>query len=271
MCCSFRLIVEPSASSVHWLTQLKILNLLFQTQMHLRVQQEMSLSKAVCCVSSLTVARWADSLHPATSSHTCEAKNPDTPQFFIHIFLIHSFFYSLFHYGLSQHIKYSPLSRTVGPCLSILNVLFCICQPQTPIPSLSLSPPWQPQACSLCLWLYFCFTWVLNHSVISESLQPCGLYTARLLCPWGFSRQEYWGRLSCPPSGDVPNPGIKPRSPTLQVDSLPSEPPGKPMNIGVSSLSLLQGVFLTQDLNWGLLHGRWILYQLSYQGNSSVS
>ena len=35
--------------------------------------------------------------------------------------------------------------------------------------------------------------------------------------------------LPCPPPGDLPNPGIEPRSPTLQVDSLPSEPPGKPI------------------------------------------
>ena len=39
------------------------------------------------------------------------------------------------------------------------------------------------------------------------------------------------------------------------------------MNTGVDSLSLLQGIFLAQELNQGLLHGRWILYQLSYQGN----
>ena len=44
----------------------------------------------------------------------------------------------------------------------------------------------------------------------------------------GFSRQEYWSRLPCPSPGDLPNPGIEPRSPTLQVDSLSSEPPGKP-------------------------------------------
>ena len=49
-----------------------------------------------------------------------------------------------------------------------------------------------------------------------------------LICPWGFSRQEYWSGLPCPPPGDLPNPGIEPRSPALQVDSLPSEPPGKP-------------------------------------------
>ena len=43
-----------------------------------------------------------------------------------------------------------------------------------------------------------------------------------------FSRQEYWSRLPFPSPGDLPDPGIKPRSPTLQADALPSEPPGKP-------------------------------------------
>ena len=44
----------------------------------------------------------------------------------------------------------------------------------------------------------------------------------------GFPRQEYWSGLSFPSPGDLLNPGIKPGSPALQVDSLPSEPPGKP-------------------------------------------
>ena len=70
-----------------------------------------------------------------------------------------------------------------------------------------------------------------------------------------------------PSPGDLPKPGIKTRSPALQVDSLLSEPPGKPKNIGVSSLSLLQEIFPTQESNWGLQHCRQILYQLSYQGN----
>ena len=61
----------------------------------------------------------------------------------------------------------------------------------------------------------------------------------------------------------------QPRSPTLQVDSLPAEPQGKPKNTGVGSLSLLQGIFPTQELNQGLLHCRWILYQLSYQERES--
>ena len=60
--------------------------------------------------------------------------------------------------------------------------------------------------------------------------------------------------MPCPPTGDLPNPGIEPRSNILQVNSLPSEPPGKPMNTGEGSLSVLQGIFPTQELNWGLLH-----------------
>ena len=43
----------------------------------------------------------------------------------------------------------------------------------------------------------------------------------------GFFRQEYWSGLPFPSPGDLPNPGIKPGSPTLHADALPSEPPGK--------------------------------------------
>ena len=43
----------------------------------------------------------------------------------------------------------------------------------------------------------------------------------------GFSRQEYQSRLPFPSPGDIPDPGIEPRSPALQTDALPSEPPGK--------------------------------------------
>ena len=83
----------------------------------------------------------------------------------------------------------------------------------------------------------------------------------------GFSKQEYWSGLPCPPPGDLPNPWIKPRLRILQVGSLSSEPRGKPKNTGVGSLALLQGIFPTQESNQGLLHCRQILYQLSYQGS----
>ena len=91
-----------------------------------------------------------------------------------------------------------------------------------------------------------------------SSVQLCNSMTGAHQAPLsiGFSRQESWR-------------GIKPRSPVLQADSLSSEPPGKPKNTRVGSLSLLQGNFPTQESNQGLLHCRWILYHLSYQRSSS--
>ena len=86
----------------------------------------------------------------------------------------------------------------------------------------------------------------------------------------GFSRQEYWSGLPLPSPGALPNPEIKHRSSALQTDSLPSEPPRKPKNTGVDSLFLLQGIFLTQEWNCGLLHCRWILYKLSHQGSPRI-
>ena len=47
----------------------------------------------------------------------------------------------------------------------------------------------------------------------------------------GFSRQECWSGLPFPSPGDLPDPGIKPESPALQADALPSEPPGKTKTI----------------------------------------
>ena len=47
----------------------------------------------------------------------------------------------------------------------------------------------------------------------------------------GFSRQECWGGLPFPSPGDLPYPGIEPPSPALQADALPSEPPGKPLEL----------------------------------------
>ena len=95
----------------------------------------------------------------------------------------------------------------------------------------------------------------------------------------GFSRQEYWSGLPFPSPGDLSGPGIEPRSPTLQADALPSEPPGKskyffePLflaggkNTGVGCHSLLQEIFPTQGLNLGFLHYRQTLYCLSHQGS----
>ena len=82
-----------------------------------------------------------------------------------------------------------------------------------------------------------------------------------------LSRPEYWSGQPFPSPVDLPNPGIEPRSPALQEDSLPADPQGKPKNTRVSSLFLLQQLFLIQESNWGFLHCRRIFYQLSYQGS----
>ena len=98
-----------------------------------------------------------------------------------------------------------------------------------------------------CLYLSGCVCAVLSHQVMSDSLQPRGLQPARLLCPWGFSRQEYWSGLPCLPPGDLPNSGIKLSSPALQENLLPTEPPGKPR--GCVCLSRFQGSGLSCNLS----------------------
>ena len=112
---------------------------------------------------------------------------------------------------------------------------------------------------------------LLSHSVVSDSLWPHGLYPARFLCPWDSpGKNTGGGELLCPPPGDLPNSGIGPRSPALQADSSPSEPPGEPKNTGVGNLTLLQGICPTQESNGSLLHCRRILYQRSSQGSPAL-
>ena len=54
------------------------------------------------------------------------------------------------------------------------------------------------------------------------------VYSAASVGSMGFSRQEHWSGLPCPPPGDLPDPGIEPASPALQADSLPTaKPSGK--------------------------------------------
>ena len=68
---------------------------------------------------------------------------------------------------------------------------------------------------------------MLSRSVVSNAVTS---WTVAHQAPlfMGFSRQEYWSRLPFPSPGDLPDPGIEPGSPSLQTDSLPPEPPGKP-------------------------------------------
>ena len=104
-----------------------------------------------------------------------------------------------------------------------------------------------------------------SRSVVSNSLLPHGLYS-----PWSSPGQNTGVVSLFPSPGDLSNPGIEPRSPTLQADSLPAEPEGKPKSTGVGSLSLIQCIFRIQESNQCLPNCRWILYQLSYQGSCYI-
>ena len=70
----------------------------------------------------------------------------------------------------------------------------------------------------------------------AKSLQSCPTLCdpvdRQALLSLGFSRQEYWSGLPFPPPGDLPDPGIKPRSPALQADSLPLNHQGSPQRSG---------------------------------------
>ena len=67
-----------------------------------------------------------------------------------------------------------------------------------------------------------CVCVCISHLVMSNSLQPYGLSVE-------FSRQEYWSGLPFPSPGDLPDAGTELKSPALQADTLPTEPPGKPL------------------------------------------
>ena len=91
--------------------------------------------------------------------------------------------------------------------------------------------------------------WGCIPSLLFESESEVAQSCLTLYDPWtvahqappsmGFSRQEYWSGLPFPSPGDLPDPGIEPRSPTLQADALTSAPPGKP---GVYKVPLNSGV-----------------------------
>ena len=74
-----------------------------------------------------------------------------------------------------------------------------------------------------------------------------------------FSRPEYWSGLAFLSPGDLPNPGIKPRSPTLQADSLPAKPPGKPsVYLDEANLDVYLGTISNLLYHWKL----WIFSSL---------
>ena len=124
--------------------------------------------------------------------------------------------------------RFEPWSRKIPHASKQLRV--CTTREATAIRSPSISrksSPHLPQLEKACTSNEDPVQTKINKYVYKKQIHPC-ICNARLLSPWGFSRKEYSSGLPCPPPGDLPNPGIKPRSPTLQTDSLLSEPPAKP-------------------------------------------
>ena len=132
-------------------------------------------------------------------------------------------------------VQWPPSIRTIFTCL------------ENPVPCESTGVKWRWKLLS-CIPLF-----VTPWTAASQTPLSMGILHSRIL--------EWVAMLSSRGS-------FQPRSPTLQVDSSPSEPWGKLKKTGVSSLSLLQVIFLAQELNSGLLLCRQIPYQLSYQRSS---
>ena len=118
---------------------------------------------------------------------------------------------------------------------------------------------------------------MLSGSVASDLQRPHGLQPTRLLCPWtiaqqaplstGILQERILEWVAMPSSRGSSKPMDQIQVSSIAGSFFTIQPPGKPRNTGVGSLSLLQRNFLTQDSKWGLLHCRQILYQLSYPGS----
>ena len=103
--------------------------------------------------------------------------------------------------------------------------------------------------CSGPLWLYlhfsyqdYCVIVCAGRSIVSDSLRSHGLSLE-------FSGQEYWSGVPFPSLEDLPHPGVEPRSPALQADSLPSEPAGKPWDKQIPHSCILSELGLTSLLH----------------------
>jgi len=83
-------------------------------------------------------------------------------------------------------------------------------------------------------------------------LYSSSVYSCHLFLISSASVRSHWNGLLFSSPRDLSNPGIKPRPSALQTDSLQTETPGKPKNTEVGSLSLLHGIFLTQESNLGV-------------------
>ena len=118
----------------------------------------------------------------------------------------------------------SPVNRSCLWHLGHQVVLDCTKDPhglgQVPWPPVQAGSPWP----FIYIYIY------ASCSVVSKCATPWTVAHQASLSI-GFPRQEYWSGLPFPSPGDLPDPGIEPRSPTLQVDSLPAELPGESVTL----------------------------------------
>ena len=113
-------------------------------------------------------------------------------------------FTKLFHIYYFVDVKIHIYKRTCTPMF--IEAAFITAKNWKP-PKCLTTGEWNAN-CSLLIYRK-----VLSHSVMSDSSWPHGLWPTKLFCPWGFSRQEYWSRLPCPPSGIFPPQGSNPSLP----------------------------------------------------------
>ena len=103
---------------------------------------------------------------------------------------------------------------------------------KTKTKKLGIKPPWSEVKSLSHVW-FFVIPWTVAYQV------PLSME---------FSRQEYWSRLPFPSPGDLPDPGIEPRSPALQANTLPPELPGMP-SIWPSNFTSRQ-IYPEETKNW---------------------
>ena len=144
-------------------------------------------------------------------------------------------------------MKDAPHHQLLGKC-KLKAQLLGKCKSKAQLDITSLPWEWNEVLVTQSVWL-FVTPWTITHQT------PLSMV---------FSRQEYWRGLPFPSAGDLPDPGIEPRYPALQADSLPSEPPGNPWLTYQLSYQILfflwwpiriiSKIFILGDfLNWGII------------------
>ena len=103
----------------------------------------------------------------------------------------------------------------------------------------------------ICLSVIFLWWELLQFGLLcAQSLSPVQLFSnpwtiaCRAPLTMEYFKQEYWSGLPFPPLGDLPDPGIEPTSPALPVGSSPTEPPGKPQYVLLSSMNISTHIWI---------------------------